>query len=103
MRGKEVAANRGAKDFVGALKHPCGTEPLKHTVRSPHMAVLFHPFAQRFQCAQRLLGFFNETLVGVQPHVDERVVNMQDADATFLQFHTEEGIFITIFATVFIK
>ena len=50
-----------------------------------------------------MLGLVEEPLVGVQPHVNEWVVNMQDADATLLQFHTEEGILITIFATVFIE
>ena len=44
VRGKEIAANRGAKGFVSALKQPCGTKSLKLQVSSPHMAVLFHPF-----------------------------------------------------------
>lgn len=103
MCRQEVAAHRGAEGCIGALKQPCGTKPLKLQIGFPHTAVMFHLPVQLSEDAQGLLTFFDETLVGVQSHVEKWIVYVQDADAPFFQFHTEEGVFISIGMAIFVE
>ena len=50
-----------------------------------------------------MFALLKEPFVGVQSHVDEWIVDVQDADAPFLQFYTKESILIPITSAVFVE
>ena len=103
MCGEQIPFDETPKQ--GVEGSDCSSQmPLAQSlVGSSHIAVLFHPFSQRFQCAQGLFALLKEPFVGVQSHVDEWIVDVQDADAPFLQFYTKESILISITAAIFVE
>lgn len=103
MCGEQIPFDETPKQ--GVEGSDCSSQmPLAQSlVGSSHIAVLFHPFSQRFQCAQGLFALLKEPFVGVQSHVDEWIVDVQDTDAPFLQFHTKERILIPILSAVFVE
>ena len=45
---------------------------------------------------QRGLGLGEEGGVGLQAHVDEGVVDVEDGDGAALQLYTEEGVLVAV-------
>ena len=103
MCGEQIPFEQTAKQ--GVEGSDCSTQmPLAESLVCPsHIAVLFHPSTQRLQRAQGLFALLKESFVGVQSRMDEWIVDVQDADAPFLQFYTKESILISITAAIFVE